>query len=121
MSKHSRKRTSERYNIDLTKKDEQNIINLLKENKFTYLYKSEKEEKRHFGYVIYKNIPIKILYERSNKGGIKAIITVYPFDVDEYNEMLNQQKEQFLSRIDMAIKFLKKNNYVIYKKPIRKE
>ena len=90
MSKHSRQRARERYNIELSKIDEQNIITLLRENKFTHLYKSEVEPKRHFAYVIYNNIPIKVLYERSNRGGVKTIVTVYPFDVDEYNNTLSK-------------------------------
>ena len=54
-----------------------------------------------------------VLYERANKGGVKQIITVYPFDAEEYNKVMQLQ---FDSKIDLAIQFLKKNKYIVYKR-----
>ena len=120
MSIHSRERANERYNVELTKTDEKCIIELIKQGKSKFLYNSEKDEKMKFCYVVYKNIPFKVLYSKSNTGGVRGIITIYPFNADEYNEIIdNEHKEkmqQFNSRIEKAIAFLKTNGYIVYKK-----
>ena len=125
ITKHAKERLEQRYNLILTEEDEDSIISLIKNKKSTYLYDSEKDKNCKFCYVVYKNIPLKILYKKSNTSGVKKIITAYPFDVEEYNNLLAKEKaaklDQFNSRINHAINFLKTNGYIVYKKPIRKE
>lgn len=116
MSKHSQKRALERYNLSLTKKEEQEIIELIRENKIIALGTSEENKNLKFAYVVYNHIPLKVLYERSNKYGVKNIITIYPFDADEYNNLL---KNDFQQKIDIAIKFLKRNGYIVYMRKAR--
>ena len=123
MSKHSRERAKERYNIELTKKDEQNIVEIIKQNKAIYLRQSESDKRMHFAYIHYKHIPIKVLYLKT-KSGVKQIVTTYPFDVDEYNAMIEKQKkikeEVFEQDIQFAINFLKTNGYIVYKRKSNK-
>ena len=125
LTKHAKERIEERYNLSLTEQDENSIITLIRENKATYLYDSEKDKQCKFCYVVYKNIPLKVLYKKSETSGAKRIITAYPFDVEEYNSILDkeyQQKlNQFNSRINAAIIFLKKNGYIVYKREKKKE
>ena len=113
MSKHSRERASQRYNIELSYADEKNIIEALKQGRGIPLDIDSGEKNKKFAYVVYKNIPLKVLYERSNAKGIKNIITIYPFDTEEYNEV---QRQIFDGHIGMAIKFLKANGYIVYKR-----
>lgn len=121
MSKHSMDRMKERYNLEISKKEEQDIINLLRNNDFIFCGSAENDPKHlKFAYVHYNNIPIKVLYYRSNQGGVKQIITAYPFDVDEYNnlydEIKNKAEIKFKSSLEYAIIFLKKNGYIVYKR-----
>ena len=125
LTKHARERIEERYNLHLTEQDENSIITLIRENKATYLYDSEKDKQCKFCYVVYKNIPLKVLYKKSNTGGVKRIITVYPFDVEEYNVLLDKEHQeklnQFNSRINASIAFLKRNGYIVYKREKKKD
>lgn len=118
MSKHSKERAKERYNIELTDVDEICIKQLIKEGKSKFLYNSEENHNKKFCYVVYKNIPFKVLYNRSKKN--ISIITIYPFDADEYNRIIDEEHEkkikQFNSRIEKAIAFLKVNGYIVYKR-----
>ena len=113
MSKHSQSRTMERYNLELTYSDENRIMKLLNDGKGIYLDLESQEPHRKFAYVLYKNIPIKVLFEEDENRKATAIITAYPFDADEYNEVIALE---FKSRIDRAKAFLRKNNYVVFKK-----
>ncbi len=117
MTNHSRERASERYNLQLDKGDEARIINKIWRGDYLFLGHSETDSKSSFVYVIYKNIPLKVLYHKSTKGNI-SIITTYPFDADEYNKLMD---EDFKNRINMSINFLQKNGYVVYKKEEKKE
>ena len=78
MSKHSRERASQRYNLNLSYADEKNIIEQLKQGKGIPLNIDSGEKNKKFAYVVFNNIPLKVLYERSNAKGIKNIITIYP-------------------------------------------
>lgn len=115
MSKHSRARAVERYNIQLSKIDEQNILNKIRKQEAIFIKNSEENPNRKFVYVEYNNIPLKVLYLRT-KNGVKQIITIYPFDADEYNSLM---KKDFESKINSAMQFLRVNGYVVYKKPNR--
>ena len=113
MSRHARERAQQRYNIELNRIDEKNILFLLNTGRGIPIEQESKDPLREFAYVHYNNIPLKVLYEKDERNVVKAIVTTYPFDVDEFN-MVNKHKFEF--QIDMAIKFLKKNNYIVYKK-----
>lgn len=115
MTKHSRERALERYNIKLSKQDEIAIIDKIRLNLHIPLNLPTKESNMKFAYIVHNNIPLKVLYSRSNKG-VKEIITVYPFDADEYNEVM---QDDFKNKIDLAIKFLKKNKYIVYKRNVK--
>lgn len=118
MSKHSRERAYERYNIELSKKAEKDIMQIIKNNEHTILYPSEQDPKhKKFCYITYKNKPLKVLYKRTNKGGVSQIITVYPFDVEEYN---NAKEQEQIEKINGAIKLLKDNGYIVYKRKCNK-
>lgn len=116
MSNHSRERANERYNLQLDKGDEARIINKIWRGDFLFVAKSETDNKADFVYVQYKNIPLKVLYHKSKKGNI-SLITTYPFNADEYNQLV---EENFNSKIDLAINFLKNNGYIVYKKGTKK-
>lgn len=115
MTKHSRERALERYNIELTPTDEKQILAKIKSNECISLKSSETDKHKKFAYVLHHNIPMKILYMRTNKGGPSKIITIYPIDVDEYNHL---QSEIYQSKINCAINFLKKNKYIVYKRKL---
>ncbi len=112
MSKHAQSRAKERYNLQLTYSDENRILKLLNNDKGIELETVAKEPNKKFAYVLYKNIPLKVLYQE-DEGKAVAIITTYPFDADEYNEVIALE---FKSRIEQAKAFLQKNNYVVFKK-----
>lgn len=113
MSIHSRSRASERYNLNLTQEDEDKILELIKRNKCIFLEKSKKNDKMNFCYVNYNNIPLKILYLKSHNRGVKSIVTIYPFNTDEYNEVVEKDLQ---NRIEKSIGFLKKYGYIVYKR-----
>lgn len=112
MSKHYQDRALQRYNIQLTKTDELKILEKIKNNQIISLEASKNDKNRKFCYVEYNNIPLKILYQRTNKGPT-AIVTAYPFDVEEYNTLM---QEIFENKINNAITFLKRNGFIVYKR-----
>lgn len=117
MTNHSRERAQQRYNLELSQADETNIMNILRSGRGIPLNNETKSDDKKFAYVTYKNIPMKVLYAWSRIKGVKSIVTAYPFDVEEYNRV---QQETFDDQIKMAIKFLQKNNYIVYKKPYKR-
>lgn len=116
MTKHSRERAQQRYNIELSKADECNIINILRSGRGIPLDTDTKEEDLSFAYVKYNNIPLKVLYSQTENRGVRSIITVYPFNVEEYNEA---QEQFFQEQIKIAIKFLERNGYTVTKNNVR--
>ena len=116
MGKHSISRVKERYNMELSYRDEKNIINLIKNGRSLHLNLPTKNENTSFAYVLYRNIPLKVLYsEFENTGKVKGIVTTYPLDVDEYNELTGCELED---KIEMAKKFLEANKYICYKRRV---
>jgi hypothetical protein len=109
---HAAERALQRYNIELTKYDETEILNKIKNNQIIPLGASENDRNRKFCYVEYNHIPLKILYQRTNKGPV-AIITAYPFDTDEYNLLM---QNDFEKKINNAVAFLKRNGFIVYKR-----
>ena len=114
MSRHARERATQRYNIDLSYSDERNILAKLRTGNCIPIDCETNDENRYFAYVVYKNIPLKILYEENAENGkIDAIVTTYPFDVDEYNTEEGKFHE---NRIKLATEFLKANGYTVFKR-----
>ena len=113
MGKHAQERTKQRYNIDLTYSDEKNILYKLKTGKGIPL-DTECDEGLQFAYVVHRNVPLKVLYSLTENMKVPyKIVTVYPFDVDEYNGVFENDCK---SAINKAVAFLKTNGYVVYKK-----
>lgn len=114
MGKHSIERAQQRYNMELSYRDEMNIKNMIRNGRTLPLEQPANNENMHFAYVLYKNIPLKVLYSTwEDTGKVRGIVTTYPFDADEYNEITGKEIED---KIDIAKKFLKAHNYVVYKK-----
>jgi len=117
MTKHAKERAFERYNTELTNLDLQQIINSIKNQEHIPLGCSQEDKNKKFCYVKYNHIPYKVLYHNEARGGCckrpMKIITVYPFDPDEYNELLETKKQK---QIEAAIKRLKDEGYIVYKR-----
>ena len=114
MGRHAQSRTQERYNMSLSFRDEKNIINIIKNGRALHLDLPTKSEGTHFAYVLYKNIPLKVLYsEFEDTGKVRGIVTTYPLDVDEYNELTGCD---LVDKIELAKQFLQANKYVVYRK-----
>ena len=114
MGKHALERTQQRYNMELSYNDEENIKAMIRNGRAIHIDEPTNDEDKHFAYVIYKNIPIKVLYvnwELTSK--LKSIVTVYPLDVDEYNKAV---EESFKDRIELTKLFLESNKYTVSKK-----
>jgi hypothetical protein len=112
LTKHSRERALERYNIKLSKKDEADILEMIRNNQILPLGSVDNDNKKKFAYVVFNHIPLKVLYSRSNKRPLN-IITVYPFDADEYNSLI---QDDFQNKIYNAVAFLKRNGFIVYKR-----
>lgn len=118
MGKHALERTRQRYNMELSYSDEENIKAMIRNGRAIPIDAETGDEDKHFAYVIYNNVPIKVLYVNWDKTSkLKGIVTVYPIDVDEYNEAA---EEALKDRIELTKKFLEANKYVVYKKNGRK-
>lgn len=104
---HAQERAEARYNQELSKHDISRICDLIKHGQHIIVGRSSKNKKMEFAYVNYNHIPYKVLYKKSF--GEVRIITMYPFDVEEYNRALDNRK------IKNCIKFLKEHGYIVYK------
>lgn len=114
MGKHSIERVRQRYNMELSYRDEMNIKNMIKNGRVFPLEQRPDNENMYFAYALYKNIPLKILYSTwEDTGKVRGIVTTYPFDVDEYNELTGKEIED---HIMIAKKFLEANGYEVTKK-----
>jgi hypothetical protein len=116
MGKHAQERTQQRYNLELSYKDEKNILNMIKNGKGIPLDSPTEDENVSFIYVLYKNIPLKVLYAvHEDSGKVKGIVTVYPLDVDEYNEVM---EEDFKNKVNLAKLFLEANGYKVERREL---
>lgn len=88
MSKHSTERGSQRYNIFLSEKDEHNIIEMINNDNCYHLEPDKRYKDRNKCYVVYKHIPLKLVYATNNKGFAVSLVTMLPFDVEEFNEII---------------------------------
>lgn len=115
MSKHARERALERYNSELTKFDIHQMINAIKNQEHIPLGCSQDDKNKKFCYVKYNHIPYKVLYYNKANGTASQIqiITVYPFDPDEYNEVMEIRQQK---KLEAAITLLKSHGYIVYKR-----
>lgn len=100
---HAQQRAQERYNKTLSELDLHNIRNIIQKNEHTFIGCTDTDRNKKFCYLTYNHIPYKILY-KINKKKCK-LITIYPFDVDEYNRL---QEIKLQNKINAAILFLEK-------------
>lgn len=105
---HALDRALQRYAKNLTFKDLNNIRKQIANNNYIELGPSQQDENMTFVYVQYNHIPYKVLFTRGKKG--VKIVTMYPFDVDEYNNLVETH------RINKAIDFLKSKGYIVLSK-----
>lgn len=104
---HAQVRASQRYNQDLTETDMNCIKSYIRNNQHIPAGVAETKSKK-FCYVQHNHIPYKVLYIIRHKK-IK-IITIYPFDFEEYNKIQEQKKKE---KIEKAIKLLESEGYII--------
>ena len=105
---HAQIRASQRYNKELTEKDITCIKAYIHNNEHTPLGTDPNVKSKKFCYVTYNHIPYKVLYTIRHKQ--VKIITIYPFDFEEYNKIQEQKKKE---KIEKAIKFLEKEGYIV--------
>lgn len=103
---HAQDRAFQRYNQELSDEDILNIEKIIRQDEQIPLYSSEENKDMKFCYVLYNNIPYKILYLYTRKR--IYIITIYPFDPDEYNKAVEEK-----SKIKDCIDFLESKGYKI--------
>ena len=109
MKTHAMERAEQRYNQELTETDMSCIRAYIKNNEHTPIGCAETKSKK-FCYVKHNHIPYKVLYTIRHKH-IK-IITIYPFDFDEYNNIQEQKKKD---KIQKAINLLESEGYKVSK------
>lgn len=105
---HAQDRAEQRYNKELSLRDIICIQKAIKNNEHIPLYPAKDDKNKKFCYVTFNHIPYKILYTMRKKQC--RIITIYPFDVDEYNAIMEQKKQD---KITSAIKLLLYNGYTV--------
>lgn len=118
MSGHSRERACERYNLELTKGDERAVLGYINAGQCIQLALRSKKENTAICYVKFKKIPMKVVYLMDLKQKAYQIITILPFDADEFNRVVQEEMEK---DIENNIKFLKSKGYIVYKRRLRTE
>ena len=96
-----------KYSLDNKELDDYaigQIINSIKNKEFLYVGDSKEDSRKHFVYVKFNNIPYKVLYIGESK---PRLITIYPIDTDEYNNLVEQRK------IEKYIKYLEEKGYKV--------
>ena len=122
MGRHAKFRAIQRYNVDLSWSDEKNILSKIRNGKcFPLPLKSEElkegDDKVEFAYVVLRSVPLKVCYATSDTGLASKIITIYPFNVEEYNAA---QDADIKNHLKNSIDFLKENGYIVYKRKVKK-
>lgn len=97
---HPQERAIQRYNKQLHINNIIEIARMINNDEHMIVGPAPRGNGRMLCYVKYENIPYKVLYERID--GQVRIITIYPFDVDEYNKLL--EEKQFGGYTDYVIK-----------------
>jgi len=86
---HSQERALQRYNKDYSKKDIKEMQKMLKDGNGIYVREANGDD-RDVLYLVYKHIPLKVCYNYvENK-----IVTILPFDVDEYIKIEEEQRKK---------------------------
>ena len=117
MTTHAHDRANKRYNQDISVIELSCMAYEIK--KGNSLFVADVDKNMSFHYVTFKNIPYKVLYSTKFKrqdGTYKSkptIVTVYPFDVDEYNKL---SEEYSKNRINDIINELKHIGYTVIDK-----
>ena len=104
---HAQERAESRYNKELTLNDIKGLQKQIQNGNHVIVGHTKDDEDKIFAYIEYHHIPYKVLYTKQ-EGKIK-IITMYPFDVDEYNKAVENRK------IKNCIKYLREHGYIVYK------
>lgn len=110
MATHAQDRALQRYNKELTDKDLICIQKAIQSNQHTPLYCDPRSKSKKFCYVTFNHIPYKVLYTIRKKHC--KLITIYPFDPDEYNAILEVQESL---RTQKYIKYLQAKGYKVEK------
>lgn len=108
MNEHAKQRAFERYNQEYTILDFNAIKDMIIKGHSYPIENLSTSKKRKFHYVVYKHVPLKVLYANSYSGS--SVITLYPIDVDEFNEAVENKKQKEIKR---AIRLLSQNGYLI--------
>lgn len=106
MKSHAQERAYERYAKELDFKALNQLKNSIRNKEYLYIGTSKDDKTKHFVYVKYNNIPYKVLFTGEQR---IRIITIYPFDADEYNNLVEEK------RINKYIKYLQERGYICQK------
>lgn len=90
MTLHAVKRCQERYNIYLSKRELDNVIMQVLTSQAIYIGKAKGSKTKKLYYAKVNNIPIKVLCNWADF----RIISVFPFDTDEYNLLRDKKRTQ---------------------------
>lgn len=101
---HAQDRAWQRYNRELDTYAINQIKNSIRNKEYIFIENAKDDERKHFVYVKFNNIPYKVLYIGEKN---PRLITIYPFDVDEYNRLAEERK------IEKYIKYLIGKGYII--------
>lgn len=86
---HAVDRAEQRYNKSYTLKDIRQISNNIRNGKIVgESFKPKRDTGNLLVYTIYNHIPLKVLYNPINY----RVITMFPFDFDEYDKLQNKYK-----------------------------
>ena len=113
ISEHACDRAIQRYGIELTISDKNNIVFMIQTGNSIPMPELETGDKNMtFHYIVYRGIPFKALYRRSKGKSGGKVITFYPLNIDEYNLAVEKRIQQNLI---YAKKLMKDAGYVFYK------
>ena len=73
----------------LSKKDEYNIIEMINNGNCYQLEPDLRHRNRGKCYVVYNHIPLKLVYATNNEDKAISLVTMLPFDVEEFNEIID--------------------------------
>ena len=84
---HAIDRAQQRYNKDYTMKDIRQISSNIRNGKIVgEAFKPRRDTGNLLVYTIYNHIPLKVLYNPNDY----KIVTLYPFDFNEYDKLQNK-------------------------------
>lgn len=89
MTKHALERLQFRYNQHFDWTDLHNIVKGIRNNK-CYILSPGEAPNSIVVLVVYKNIPMKLVYGARRNKKNESIITALPIDVDEFNSHLSE-------------------------------